>query len=88
MLTFLWNAIRDTTGTAILFPIKGAVVMKNTVPAILAGGLWSTALDEGRPLVVVLRGSSIAGAARPRLTLRSSSEATSDPQGFLEEPLL
>jgi hypothetical protein len=55
MVSFVYNALYDSTGTAVLFPIRFATVLKNAVPLILRAGTWMrTELDEDGQRIVLL----------------------------------
>jgi hypothetical protein len=55
MVSFVYNALHDSTGTAVLFPIRFATVLKNAVPFILEAGTWMrTELDEDGQRIVLL----------------------------------
>ena len=50
MLSFVYNALYDRSGTAVLFPIRFATVLKNAVPLILKAGMWMrTEVDQKGP---------------------------------------
>jgi hypothetical protein len=59
MLSFVYNALYDTSGTAVLFPIRFATVLKNAVPLILKAGMWMrTDVDEDGQRIVLLSNRS------------------------------
>jgi hypothetical protein len=66
MLSFVYNALYDRSGTAVLFPIRFATVLKNAVPFILKAGTWMrTELDEDGQRIVLLskRTATVEGDA-------------------------
>jgi hypothetical protein len=64
MLSFVYNALSDTSGTAMLFPLNITTVLKNAVPFILESGTWMrTEVEEDGQRIVLL--SKRSAGARP-----------------------
>ena len=67
MLSFLYNTIRDKSGTAVLFPLRITTVMKSSVEMILAAGMTRTEVDEERDRMVLVPMEADGPSAWPSL---------------------
>ena len=61
MIGFLYSSLKDSTGEAVLFPLRIVTVMKSAVPFILDTGVWMKAVvNEELEQVVLVRKRTLA----------------------------
>jgi hypothetical protein len=83
MVSFLYSALYDRSGTAVLFPFSIATVLKSAVPFILRAGTWmKIEVDEdGQRLVLVAKRTDLIspGADEEEEDVRSLPDVPAVP---------